>query len=30
MIDLMQVADKSARGRDLLDMGCHYLCPYSI
>jgi 3-hexulose-6-phosphate synthase len=29
MVDLMQVADKSARGRDLLAMGCDYLCVHT-
>jgi 3-hexulose-6-phosphate synthase len=29
MIDLMQVADKPARGRELLNMGCHYLCAHT-
>lgn len=29
MVDLMQVADKPARARTLLDMGCHYLCVHT-
>lgn len=29
MVDLMRVTDKAARGRELLDMGCHYLCVHT-
>ena len=29
MIDLMQVSDQPARGRELLAMGCHFLCVHT-